>query len=79
MKNLFKKTGQKIVALLMMLLASFATLAAGSYGSDFKISTSVSSLNGIKISGLVAILIFLIIVLSARGAGRQTIIKKTVK
>ena len=58
--------GQKILIISMMLIVSFTTFAAGSNGGDLKTSSNLSSLTGIEIAGLVALVIFLIIVLSAR-------------
>jgi hypothetical protein len=63
MKNILKKLGQKTSATLMLLAISFAALATG--GNGDATVPSLSSQSGIEISGLVAFIIFIIIVLAS--------------
>jgi hypothetical protein len=64
MKNLLKKTVQKMIAIVTMLVVSFAALAAGSKSATT--TPSFSSRSGMEISGLVAFMITLIILLTSK-------------
>jgi hypothetical protein len=65
MKKIIRRTVQKISAIVLLLPFSFAALATGVNGSDLKDSISLSSLDGFEISGLVALIICSLILLSA--------------
>jgi hypothetical protein len=65
MKNVFKQSGLKVFATLIMLLFSFVAIAAGSAGATG--TPALSSFNGIEISVLVTLGILLIIVAGSKG------------
>ena len=66
MKNLLKKVGKRILIIQMILFEGFTTSATDISGNRGQTIPSLSSINGIEIAGLMALIIFLIIVLSAR-------------